>query len=136
MALLENITQQTPFPGSFRLFRESIRDQVTIDGLELEYAITPEEQTRGLMFRKHLAKDAGMLFVYNTPIVATFWMKNTHIPLDIAFINGLGEIIDIQPMEPMSTHKIKSPKPCKYALEVNRGWFSLQGHTKGSIILV
>ena len=76
------------------------------------------------MFRETLPEDQGMLFVFPYERVLSFWMRNTYIPLDIAFINSAGEIIDIQRMEPIDESKhYVSNAPALYALEVNGGWF-------------
>ena len=76
------------------------------------------------MHRKELPSDQGMLFVYFRETELSFWMKNTYIPLSIAFINADGVIVDIQQMEPEKTDSHKSKKPALYALEANKGWFN------------
>jgi uncharacterized membrane protein (UPF0127 family) len=76
------------------------------------------------MFRENLPENQGMLFVYPYPLVLSFWMRNTLIPLDIAFIDHKGIIISIQQMQPFDDEKLYvSPLPVKYALEMNQGWF-------------
>jgi len=81
-----------------------------------------------LMFRQHLPPDVGMLFVFEYEGFHSFWMKNTFIPLDIAFINSEGEIVDIQQMEPLNDVKTYvPPTPIQYALEMNQGWFKKYG---------
>jgi len=92
--------------------------------IRVETAVTPEERSRGLMYRKKLASDRGMLFVYYRKTVLSFWMKNTYIPLSIAFIDADMTIIDIQQMESETTDSHTSPRPALYALEMNRGWFA------------
>jgi len=91
--------------------------------LILEVAATRAARTQGLMFRKKLPPNHGMLFVFpeNTP--HDFWMKNTPIPLDIAFISQDGTVITIKTMKPFSTEITSSEKPCRYALEMNAGFF-------------
>ncbi len=91
--------------------------------LRAEVADTHESRQHGLMYRLELADDQGMLFVYPRAWRLSFWMQNTYIPLDIAFIDRSGFIIDIQSMEPLTTHSHRAPAPIPYALEVNRGWF-------------
>ncbi len=95
--------------------------------LWVEIASTPAERMVGLMFRDSLPENHGMLFIFDTPQILKFWMKNTLIPLDIAFIDEAGVIIDIQAMEPLDTTLHVSPKAVPYALEVNRGWFKRHG---------
>jgi uncharacterized protein len=88
-----------------------------------EVASTSEARKTGLMFRKKLGKDSGMLFVYNRELILNFYMKNTLIPLDIAFINADFKIIDIQEMQPLDETTITSNGEAQYALEANHGFF-------------
>ncbi len=91
--------------------------------LKVEIAGTPEMRQRGLMFRDHLAENQGMLFQFQSDTQAAFWMKDTSIPLSIAFISAQGLILDIQDMLPFSTDLHQSDQPYAFALEVNQGWF-------------
>jgi uncharacterized membrane protein (UPF0127 family) len=99
--------------------------------LTVELARTNEEQRMGLMFRKKLDDGEGMLFVYNRDQMLSFWMKNTIIPLSIAFISHDGRVIEIQDMRPQSLQSIRSSRSVRYALEVPRGWFERAGITGG-----
>ena len=103
------------------------------EGLELtvELARTASERSRGLMLREELAEDGGMLFVFPEDTKAGFWMKDTLIPLSIAFIAADGTILDVQEMEPLSEDRHRPPAPYRYALEVNQGWFEEQGFGTG-----
>lgn len=92
--------------------------------LYVEVADTQSKREIGLMHRKYLPYNEGMLFKFSGSSTVSFWMKNTYIPLDIAFIKHNGEIFQIEYMSPLSTRQIYSKYPCKYALEVNHGWFS------------
>ncbi len=94
---------------------------------KFELAITEAEREKGLMFRKSLDNDSGMLFVYSSMNYLYFYMKNTLIPLDIAFLDYDYKIIDIQSMEPLDETIIMSKKKAMYALEVNRGFFDRVG---------
>ena len=91
--------------------------------LLIEIADTPEKRQRGLMFRDHLAENQGMLFDFRGETQTGFWMKDTSIPLSIAFISAQGLILDIQEMLPFSTDLHQSDQPYAFALEVNQGWF-------------
>jgi uncharacterized membrane protein (UPF0127 family) len=91
--------------------------------ISVEIADTPTLRSTGLMHRKKLAEDSGMLFKFPRPDYLDFWMRSTYIPLDIAFLENDGTIFQIAEMYPLSTRRISSKKPCKYALEVNHGWF-------------
>ena len=89
---------------------------------KVELAVTPEEQSRGLMFRKDLAPDSGMLFVNRGDEMRFFWMKNTYIPLDILFINSRNEVKHIHyGAKPLDETSISSRFPVQYVLEVNAG---------------
>jgi uncharacterized protein len=98
---------------------------LTIQGKKIlvDVARSEEEKSRGLMFREKLGKNEGMLFVYGEEEFLSFWMKNTPLPLSIAFINKSGRIVDIQDMEPFSLKTHVSASPAQFALEVNQGWF-------------
>jgi len=102
--------------------------------LWVEVACTADAQARGLMFRKSLPWDRGMLFVYEKPQRLDFWMKNTTIPLDIAFISADGIIAEILSLTPRSEKARRSRAPALYALEVNRGWFKKKGVKVGDKI--
>jgi len=101
--------------------------RITINGAPLfvETAQTDTERQRGLMFRENLPPDQGMLFVFPAAQIQSFWMRNTFIPLDIAFISSEGAIVDIQQMKPVDESILYTSRaPALYALEVNAGWFA------------
>lgn len=90
----------------------------------------------GLMERKHLPKNAGMLFDFGMDQELSFWMKNTYLPLQIAFINSKGIVKHIASMVPLSTRSVRSPFNCRYALEVNEGWFDDNNIRTGATVEV
>jgi uncharacterized membrane protein (UPF0127 family) len=94
--------------------------------LTVEIADTPDERARGLMYREALDADSGMLFVWPADTGSGFWMKDTLIPLSIAFIDSGGVIVDIQDMEPLDETLHRSPEPYRWAVEANQG-YSWQG---------
>ncbi len=102
--------------------------------LYVEIASTPEQRQKGLMFRKHLGENEGMLFVFEKEKILSFWMKDTYIPLSIAFIDKNGVIVNIFDMKPFSLKPVVSTLKCKYALEVNRGFFRRCGVEVGDKI--
>lgn len=102
--------------------------------VRVEIADTVETRARGLMHRDHLPDDAGMLFIYAQEHRLRFWMKDTRIPLSIAFANGKGTIVGMADMKPFDERSIMSSKPAKYALEVNKGWFQQNDIEIGDII--
>ena len=97
-----------------------------------EVAFTQKDRTIGLMFRDKLGNDHGMLFIYPQEQNLSFWMKNTKIPLSIAFIDSKGIIIQIDSMTPYSLMSHTSKEKVKYALEMEQGWFRKNGITVGS----
>ncbi len=109
---------------------------IRVGGIEIqvELADEPAERQQGLMFRESLAENQGMLFAYPEERTLGFWMKNTLIPLDIAYINRDGRIVDIRQMEPQSTETHNSSAPAMYALEMNQGWFEANGIRVGDLI--
>ena len=96
--------------------------------LKVKLAITPEQQRQGLMNVQgmpptELPENEGMLFIYKREEILSFWMKNTTLPLSIAFIDKKYNITEIRDMEPKRMDSIRSAEPAHYALEVNKGWF-------------
>lgn len=100
--------------------------------LTVEVADTDASRAKGLMHRDHLPEDRGMLFVYPDAQPRSFWMKDTRIPLSIAFVDGSGKIVRIADMEPFSTQRTSSLYPARYAVEVNQGWFERHGVAEGT----
>ncbi len=92
--------------------------------LHAEVAYTQQARAHGLMFRLKMDENAGMLFVFPQNAYYGMWMRNTIIPLSVAFINEKGVILNIADMEPYSLTAHHSAGPVKYALEMNRGWFA------------
>lgn len=99
--------------------------------LRAEIANTEQSRLRGLMFRRSLPENQGMIFVYPEEGRHAMWMKNTPIPLSVAFIDGDGRILNIEHMEPHSERSHASAGNARYALEVNRGWFDRRGIKPG-----
>lgn len=95
--------------------------------LLVEIADNPKERAIGLSGRESVPDDHGMLFVFEAADYHTFWMKDTHVPLTVAFIDGRGQIVDIQDMTPLSLDYHQAAAPAFCALEVNQGWFPARG---------
>jgi uncharacterized membrane protein (UPF0127 family) len=102
--------------------------------LSVEVVANPQNRGQGLMHRDALGADKGMLFVYPDEQIRSFWMKDTRIPLSIAFADKTGKIVRIADMQPFSFDSTSSLYPATYALEVNQGWFEKRGVTKGAMI--
>ncbi len=95
--------------------------------LQAEIATTDTERSKGLMFRRELRDGQGMLFVFDRDQHLSFWMKNTLIPLSVAYIASDGKILEIHDMTPESLSPVDSDHAARYALEVPQGWFSRVG---------
>jgi uncharacterized membrane protein (UPF0127 family) len=99
--------------------------------IRAEVAAEPGTRARGLMHREKLAQNAGMLFIFDEPAVHCMWMKNTLIPLSVAFVDERGEVINIADMTPHSEQSHCAGKPARFALEMDRGWFAQRGIKPG-----
>jgi uncharacterized membrane protein (UPF0127 family) len=93
--------------------------------------VTGDQVYRGLMFREKLGRDEGMLFIYSEPSYLSMWMKNTLIPLSVAFLDAQGVILNIHDMEPKTEDPHVSAGPAIYAIEVNKGWFAAKNVKAG-----
>jgi len=102
--------------------------------VKVEIADDPAKRQRGLMERTALAENAGMLFVFNREQQLSFFMRNTLLPLSIAYIDGGGRIVDIQDMQPLDETPHPSAGPARYALEVNQGYFTEHGVEVGDTV--
>jgi uncharacterized membrane protein (UPF0127 family) len=93
--------------------------------VEVELAIDRNTQAKGLMYRKEMAEDHGMLFIFDQPKEMSFWMRNTHLPLDIGYLTADGVLREVYPLYPHDETSRKSIRSdLKFALEVNQGWFA------------
>ena len=100
--------------------------------LTAEVAATETQRATGLMYRRMLPENRGMLFVFPHAAPQSFWMMNTYVPLSIAFLDETGAIVNIADMKPLTTNSHSSTKPAKYALEMNQGWFAKRGIRPGA----
>jgi len=111
------------------------RDGEVIASVKAEIASSDEERKKGLMHRKNLPDGEGMLFIFESDQQLSFYMKNTLIPLSIAFISYDGRITEIKDMYPKDENTVKSSRSVRYALEVPQGWFSRAGVMIGDVIV-
>jgi uncharacterized membrane protein (UPF0127 family) len=102
--------------------------------IRVELARTDAERARGLMNRSALPDGEGMLFIFEREQILSFWMKNTLIPLSIAFIRTDGRIIEIRDMRALDLTTVSSTRSARYALEVPQGWFSRSGIEAGDYL--
>ncbi len=110
---------------------ETVILQINDVRIQAEVARTPQNRSQGLMQRTHLCADCGMLFVFSQADRHAFWMKNTPLPLSIAFIAADGTILNIEDMQPNTTDHHTAQGDALYALEMNRGWFIQRGVKSG-----
>lgn len=100
--------------------------------IDTQLAQTPQQREIGLMFRKEMPQQEGMLFIFEVPGVQCFWMRNTILPLTAAFVADDGTIVNMADMKPMSEDSHCSAKPVRYVLEMNQGWFDKRGIKAGA----
>ena len=107
---------------------------LSINGHKLvaEVAYTDPTRSQGLMYRRMLPENRGMLFVFRETALHAMWMMNTNVPLSVAFLDPKGVIINIEDMEPQTQDTHPALKPAKYALEMNKGWFAKRGIKPGA----
>jgi len=107
--------------------------ELNIDGrggrvtITAELAISEAQRAQGLMHRRSLDDGEGMLFIFERDQILSFWMKDTLIPLSIAYIDSDGRILEIYDLQPQNLNPVRSIRPARYALEVPQGWFSRAG---------
>jgi uncharacterized membrane protein (UPF0127 family) len=102
--------------------------------IQAEVAASDAERQQGLMFREKMGPNEGMVFLFDAPASTCMWMKNTILPLSVAFIDQAGKIVNIENMKPQTLDSHCSKKPVRYALEMNEGWFKQKNIKPGSSI--
>ena len=102
--------------------------------IRAEVAATEAERQQGLMYREKMGPNEGMVFLFGVPASVCMWMKNTNIPLSVAFIDDHGKIVNIEDMQPHTTDSHCAKKPVRYALEMNQGWFRQKNIKAGTQI--
>jgi uncharacterized membrane protein (UPF0127 family) len=100
--------------------------------INAQVAATPQQRAVGLMFRKEMPVNEGMLFTFEQASEQCFWMKNTLLPLTAAFVADDGTIVNLADMQPQSLESHCSSKPVRFVLEMNQGWFDKRGLKAGS----
>ena len=123
LAMSTTFAQHTPLP--------TIDLYVGMHRVQAELAVKADERAQGLMNRPSLPEQRGMLFVFDRPGVQCFWMRNTLIPLSIAFLREDGSIVNIEDMQPLKDDSHCSKEPVRLALEVNQGWFEKRNIAPG-----
>ncbi len=108
--------------------------RVGMHSIRAQLAITPQQRQIGLMHRREMPSHEGMLFVFDEPSRQCFWMRNTLIPLTIAYLADDGTVVNLADMQPQSDESHCSAKPVRFALEMNQGWFAKRGIKPGTRI--
>src|SRR5688572_3612297 len=108
--------------------------KVGMHNIRAQLAITPMQRQIGLMHRREMPSHEGMLFVFDEPSQQCFWMRNTFIPLSIAFLADDGTVVNLADMKPQSDDSHCSAKPVRFVLEMNQGWFAKRGVKPGTRI--
>ncbi len=124
---LDGIAQQPP-----RFDVVSLNAGINL--IKAEVAAKPAQREQGLMFRDRMAPNEGMVFVFEGPAEVCMWMKNTLLPLSVAFIDGDGRIVNIEDMQPQTLDSHCAKKLVRYALEMNLGWFKQKNIKPGTIV--
>ena len=109
-----------------------VRLNAGIHNINAEVASTPQQREIGLMFRSAMPASDGMLFVFERPAQQCFWMRNTLIPLSVAFIGDDGSVVNVDDMKPQTLDSHCSAKPVRFVLEINEGWFAKRGIKAGT----
>ena len=102
--------------------------------LNVEVAATPESRTIGMMYRRMLPEDWGMLFVFPEAAIYSMWMANTYIPLSVAYLDAQGRVINIRDMPPLTHSSYSAGDNALYAIEANQGWFAKRGIGPGTVV--
>ena len=123
------LAQQAPQPT-----QRTTKLTAGIHVITAEIASTPQSRMIGLMMRERLAPNHGMVFIFEDKSQHCFWMRNTLIPLSIAFIDDDGTVVSIADMSPKSEASTCPQRPVRYALEMDQGWFAKRGVTAGQKI--
>ena len=100
--------------------------------IDTQVAQSPAQRQVGLMWRKSMPTNEGMLFIFEQPAQQCFWMKNTFLPLTAAFVADDGTIVNLADMKPQTTEPHCSKQPVRYVLEMNQGWFAKKGIKAGA----
>jgi uncharacterized membrane protein (UPF0127 family) len=126
-------TSATPAPGTRDI---TVSAGATVARLNVELAATEPERERGLMQRAALADSAGMLFLFPADTTIGFWMKDTLIALDIAYLDADGKVLGIVHGKPLDETELPPPGPYRYTLEVAGGWFGRKGLGLGAVVAI
>jgi len=128
---LQQPTQAQPQEGVPQLDLPRLQLQAGLHLITAQVASTPAQRNIGLMWRRSMAANEGMWFVFDTPAIQCFWMKNTFLPLTAAFVANDGRIVNLVDMQPLSERSHCSAEPVRFVLEMHQGWFAQRGIEAG-----
>jgi len=133
---MKNLLLLSVFAAQCALAQElpSVQLSAGMHLIRAEVAADFATRAQGLMHRKSLVPNSGMLFIFDAAEIHCMWMKNTLIPLSVAFVDEKGAIINIEDMQPQTEDSHCAARPARYALEMSRGWFAARGIKPGSRI--
>ena len=117
--------------GEPQMDLQRVRINAGMYQIDAQVAAAPLERQIGLMYRKEMPQQEGMLFVFEQASPQCFWMKNTLLPLTAAFVADDGRIVNLVDMKPQTTDNHCSEEPVRYVLEMNQGWFAKKNIKKG-----
>ena len=119
-------------PASPRAELPAVPLSAGMHAIRAEVADSMGARMQGLMYRKSMPQNGGMVFVFDEAAIHCMWMKNTYIPLSVAFIDDAGAIVNIEDMEPRTEQSHCARRPVRFALEMNKGWFTQRGIKPGA----
>jgi uncharacterized protein len=119
-------------PAALRAELPAVQLSAGMHAIRAEVADTMGARMQGLMHRKSMPQNAGMVFVFDEQATHCMWMKNTYIPLSVAFIDDAGAIVNIENMQPHTEQAHCAARPVRFALEMNKGWFAQRGIKPGA----
>ena len=121
-----------PAPNQPQMDLPRVKISAGMHVIDAQVAGTDAQRSTGLMFRKEMPQHEGMLFVFEYPSQQCFWMKNTLLPLSVAFVADDGRIVNLDEMAPQTLDSHCSKEPVRYVLEMNKGWFTKKGIKAGT----
>lgn len=128
-------SNEPPLPAAAQPRLRTMRLWLGSEELVAELALTDAQRQAGMMFRTNMAENEGMLFVFPVPHQTAFWMKNTSVPLSVAYIDPFGVIQEIHELEPHNTNSVVAASDqIQYVLETTKGWFQRHNIGTGTVV--
>lgn len=132
LALLTACAKEAPAPAAPKSIEDRFAIKVGPRTVQMQVALYPAEQQKGLMFRQNMGAEEGMVFVFDQPQQMSFWMRNTPLPLDIGYFDAEGVLKEVYPLYPHDERAVASrARNLQFALEMNQGWYRSAGVKPG-----